>query len=631
MFDFPPQVPEFSARPNATKRSWTRGFRDPDTSSPRRFLFWLLWQQGPSLLVASLVAVVEFIPGAIGPYLIGQVIDRGIAVRDLGAVWFWSLLLLGAIMVGIGFGIVRHTMIVSQWLIAMYGSMKLVTRKTTQMGHVQLRRVPAGEVLSVSSGDSDMFGALCEVGTRAAGALVAYLVVAGLVLSTSVQLGIVVLIAAPVLVAAALPLLKPLERRQAVERSRLSELTSLATDIVAGLRILRGIGGERTFAENYAEQSQVARKAGVRSGTWNALVDATAVLFSGLLLVTLTWLGARQVAAGELTVGALISFFGYAVFMMFPVQTFFELAQTWVRCLVSARKAIAVLEQQPPWAAGAAPTGSLPAGAEIVDAASGFTGRPGELTVVVSGMPDDSAALADRLGRYLPAESEQVGLDIDESIKGREAKAARAKQKEARARQAARDLEVASRAWGVTVGGVDLGAVDIGEVRQRILVSDTTSQVFAGTLQSAIDPLGRLSRAEAERALHTAAAEDVFDAMPGGWQGRIDERGRGLSGGQRQRLVLARALAADPEILILVEPTSAVDAHTEAMIAERLSRHRDGRTTVVMSTSPLLLHHADRVVLLQDGRAIADGTHDELLERSADYRRVVVRSMEEPG
>ncbi len=631
MFNFPPVVPEFSARPEAaTKRAWTRGFNDPDTSSPRRFLGWLLWQQAPSLTIASLVAVVEFIPGAVGPFLIGQVIDRGVVPRDLGQVWFWSLMLLATIMVGIGFGILRHTMIVSQWLIAMYGSMKLVTRKTTQMGHVQLRRVPAGEVLSVSSGDSDMFGALCEVLTRAAGALIAYLVVAGLVLSTSVQLGIVVLIAAPVLVAAALPLLKPLERRQAVERSRLSELTSLATDIVAGLRILRGIGGERTFAQNYADQSQVARKAGVASGTWGSLVDATAVLFSGLLLVTLTWLGAQQVAAGQLSVGSLISFFGYAVFMMFPVQTFFELAQTWVRCLVSARKAVAVLEQQPPWGANDG-VATLPAGAEIADRASGFVARPGELTLVVSAVPDETAALADRLGRYLPADVEQVGLDIDESIKGKEAKEARTRQREARARQAARDHEVAGRDWGVTVGGVDLAAVDIAEVRQQIIVSDTTSQVFAGTLQTAIDPHDRLSRTEAERALHTAAAEDVFDAMPGGWQGRIDERGRGLSGGQRQRVVLARAIAADPEVLILVEPTSAVDAHTEALIAARLTEHRHGRTTIVMSASPLLLHYADRVVLLHGGETAAAGTHEELLQNNADYRRVVVRSMEEPG
>ena len=112
-----------------------------------------------------------------------------------------------------------------------------------------------------------------------------------------------------------------------------------------------------------------------------------------------------------------------------------------------------------------------------------------------------------------------------------------------------------------------------------MLVSDTGSQLFAGTLQDAIDPHGRLTREQAEAALRVANAEDVYDALPEGWQGQLDERGRGLSGGQRQRVVLARALAADAPILVLVEPTSAVDAHTEARIAERVRRAAaaDGR------------------------------------------------------
>ena len=142
----------------------------------------------------------------------------------------------------------------------MYGSMKLVTRKATQMGHVLPQRMPTGEVLSVAGGDSDEFGALTEVVTRAVGAFIAYLVIAGIVLCTSLELGLVVLLTAPLLVILAMPLLRPLERRQEVERTRTSDLTSMATDIVAGLRILRGIGGERTFARNYAEQSQLTRR-----------------------------------------------------------------------------------------------------------------------------------------------------------------------------------------------------------------------------------------------------------------------------------------------------------------------------------------------------------------------------------
>ena len=115
----------------------------------------------------------------------------------------------------------------------------------------------------------------------------------------------------------------------------------MATDIVAGLRILRGIGGEETFGRNYAEQSQSARRAGVSSGIWQAAVEAVGVLLSGIFLVSLVWLGTRQVNAGELTVGQLVSFLGYGLFMVGPIRTFFELAQKSTRALVSARRAMA--------------------------------------------------------------------------------------------------------------------------------------------------------------------------------------------------------------------------------------------------------------------------------------------------
>jgi ABC-type multidrug transport system fused ATPase/permease subunit len=244
-------------------------------------------------------------------------------------------------------------------------------------------------------------------------------------------------------------------------------------------------------------------------------------------------------------------------------------------------------------------------------------------------VPDDCAALADRLGRYLPSEEGALVSDeIPEELKGRAARRERSARTRARDEQARRDDERARQPWGVTVGGIDLASVELDEVRAGILVSDTSPQVFAGTLRDAVDPLHRLSREQAERALHTAAAEDVFDALPGGWQGELEERGRGLSGGQRQRLVLMRALAADPEVLVLVEPTSAVDAHTEARIAERLGAHRAGRTTIVMTASPLLLHHADEVILLEDGVATTRGRHTDLLASSAAYRSVVVRGIE---
>ena len=186
----------------------------------------------------------------------------------------------------------------------------------------------------------------------------------------------------------------------------------------------------------------------------------------------------------------------------------------------------------------------------------------------------------------------------------------------------------------VTWGGVPLAAITLDQVRARILVADHDSYLFAGTLRELLCTRQGISDAEIRAALHAASAEDIADALPeGSDSGRgldtpIDVQARTLSGGQRQRIRLARALLAEPDILILIDPTSAVDAHTEARVARRLHQARAGRTTVVLATSPLLLGHCDTVAHLSQHRIAAIGTHAELLEREPSYRALVSRSDE---
>ena len=220
MHDFPPLVPDFAGpdvrvyttptrrrRAVVRRRLPRRDFTQPDTRSAIRFLVWLLWQQLPLLVLSSLISVLEWLPGSVGPYLVGKIVDEGIIPHDLETVVRLSLIMFGLVIIGIVASVLSHTLVVRTWLVAMYGSMKLVTRKATQLGHVLPQRTPTGEVLSVSAGDSDEFGSLTEVVSRFAGALIAYLVIAGLVLSTSIKLGIVVLITAPLIVLFAMPLL----------------------------------------------------------------------------------------------------------------------------------------------------------------------------------------------------------------------------------------------------------------------------------------------------------------------------------------------------------------------------------------------------------------------------------------
>lgn len=619
MRDFPPLVSTFWSPEGHPVDD------PPDTRGPLRFLRWVLRQQRSVVVVATLLGVVWQLPLILGPWIFGRAVDGGILTGDSSVVALGAGVLLVVTLVGAVFGILLHTLVVRSWLIALYGTTMAVTRKAAQMGHVLPRRSPTGEILSVASSDSDEFGALNEIIARAGSQLVAFLAVAGIVLAISPGLGVVVLLAGPVLVGVALPFLRPLHRRQELERTRNSELTSMATDIVAGLRILRGIGGERTFGRNYARQSQSARAAGVAAGIWQAVIEALGVLFSGVFLVLLLWLGTRQVLAGDLSIGQLITFLGYGLYLIGPIRTFFEFAQKLTRSMVSARKAIAIFEAEPPWRERAVPRRLDPQG-PLTDELTGLRIEPGQLTVVVSGVPEETARLADRLGRYLPADTEPVSEQLEDGLKGRAARMARSERARRRAEIAARDAVRADGPWGVRLGDVDLADAALTDVRSTVLVSDTDGQLFAGTLQDAVDPHRRLDRGQAEAALLAADAADVYDALPGGWQGEIDERGRGLSGGQRQRVVLARALAADAPVLVLVEPTSAVDAHTEARIAERVTHQRAGRTTVVCTVSPLWLHHADRVVALAEDRVVADGRHQELLEHDAAYRAVVLRT-----
>jgi ABC-type multidrug transport system fused ATPase/permease subunit len=440
--------------------------------------------------------------------------------------------------------------------------------------------------VTVGTTDISHLGQVMEVSARFAGAVVSFLLVAAILLNASVPLGLLVLIGVPALMLLIGPLLRPLSRRSAHQRQLMGELSNTASDIVGGLRVLRGIGGEQLFHDRYRRESQATRGAGVRVARLQSVLDALQVFLPGTFVVIVVWLGARYAVEGRITPGQLVAFYGYSAFLMIPLRTATEYANKAIRGRVSARRVCAVLRLVPDHLDPADPLAPPPPGAELADARTGLRVRTGLVTAIVSDQPEEAAALADRLG-LCAAE-----VDTD-----------------------------------VTLGGVPLVAMSRHDVRRRVVVSDTGATLFSGRLGAVLDVSdGDPSQAgEVVQALETASTEDILAALPEGLDSVVAERGRTFSGGQRQRLVLARALAANPEILVLVEPTSAVDAHTEARIAARLRGHRAGRTTVVVSSSPLVLDTVDEVAFLRDGLVVATGTHAELLATRADYRAVVTR------
>jgi ABC-type multidrug transport system fused ATPase/permease subunit len=386
----------------------------------------------------------------------------------------------------------------------------------------------------------------------------------------------------PVLVLALGTVIKPLQSRQAVQREEVGKLTALGADTAAGLRVLRGIGGEGAFFRRYRDRSQEVRHAGVRVALPQSTLDAGQVFLPGLFIVIVTWLGARFAISGKIDVGDLVAFYGYAAFLVIPLRTAAEAVDKMTRAFVGARRMLAVLEVERDVGDPESPAAEPPAGVLLTDPRSELVVEPGLLTCLVSSDPDETAALADRLGHF--------GSDD-----------------------------------GVLLGDVPVTDLPIETVRRRIVVSEADPMLFSGTLRSVLDPWGRAGDEEILAAVGIADANDVLDALPDGLDTMVDERARSFSGGQRQRLVLTRALLSDAEVLVLVEPTSAVDAHTEARIARRLHYARAGKTTVVATTSPLVLDQADRVVLVSGGRVIAEGVHRELLRSNPRYRETVTR------
>lgn len=555
----------------------------PDTRSPMRLLLWVARFQVRTLVAGVLYGIAWMVAQALMPFAIGRAIQDGIVVRDNHALAQWTLVLLGLGATQAVAGVMRHRCAVSNWLQASFRLAQVVAHHAARAGPAIRNKLSTGEVVATVTNDAMRAGGAFDITARLAGAIVSYFVVAFILLSASVVLGLVVLIGVPVLVLLLGTVIKPLQARQLEQREEVGKLTALGADTAAGLRVLRGIGGEAAFFQRYHSRSQEVRRAGVRVALPQSTLDAAQVLIPGLFVVFVTWLGARFALSGKIDVGDLIAFYGYAAFLVIPLRTAAEAVDKVTRSHVGAQKMLNVLRVEREIPEPESPVAEPPAGVPLVDPQSGLVIEPGLLTCIVSSPPEEAGTIADRLGRF--------GVED-----------------------------------GAVLGEVRLSHLPVETVRRRIVVSEADPVLFSGTLRAGLDPWGWAENDdEIHAAVAIANAEDVVEALPEGLETTIDERGRSFSGGQRQRLVLARALLSDAELLVLVEPTSAVDAHTEVRIARRLREAREGRTTVVVTTSPLMLDQAERVIFVEGGRVVAEGTHKELLRANGAYRWTVTR------
>jgi ABC-type bacteriocin/lantibiotic exporter with double-glycine peptidase domain len=481
----------------------------------------------------------------------------------------------------------RHRTMTKIRMDASFRSVRATVRHTSRLGTSLLRRVSAGEVVTVGIFDVQIVAQALTVTGPGVGAVVAYAVVAVVLFTISPLLAAVVLAGVPLLAIAIGPFLHRIERTGSEYRLHQGRVTTRLIDVLAGLRVLNGLGGKTFVAERYEEQSQGLVARGYRVAGPSSWVGALSGGLPALFLAAVVWLSARMAATGAITIGEVVAVYGYVAVLVVPVASLIEGGGDIARARVAGQRIIDLLNLPvPPDGEGNPPV--LPAGGgPLADPGSGVIVRPGLFTALVAARPAEAIAVIERLGR--------LRTDSD---------------------------------GGVTWAGVRIDGASREELRNRLVVADNGAEIFAGTVRDIV--AGRLAPDDGRvrAAVRVAVAEDVVEALPDGLDTAVPAGGSDLSGGQRQRIRLARAVYAAPDVLLAVDPTSAVDANTEAAMIDRLREARHTRTTVVTTTSPLVLDRADEVVVLVDGRATSVGTHAELLRSDPYYRGLVSRAQD---
>ena len=555
----------------------------PETGGPVRYLWWVAKSQKATLFFNAVFGITWMVAQALTWAAVGAAIDYGISKHNSHALIKWVIVVIALGIFQAISGALRHQLAVTNWMNAAYRTVESIARHIANSGTAVTDVIPSGDVVNTVGADAMRIGGAYDVFARFAGAIVSWIVVSVILLSSSLKLGLIVLLGVPVLASLTTPLMRPLHTSQAAQRESGGKLAALAADTVVGLRILRGVGGEDVFFQNYKNESTKLRRAGEKVATPQATLESGQVLLPAILTTIVTYIGAMDVLNGQLRPGQLVAFFGYASFLTTPLRTAIEYVITTTRAYVGAGKVLRILTIKPTITPPTTPTTWPSPLAKIVDAQSGLELSATGLIGLVTETPSQATELCDRIGRF------------------------------------------AADSAGVTVNQIPISEFSLDETRRNIVVSEIEPRLFAGELRYELLPHGNINDEQIMDALAATSSIDILEALDKGLDSWVEERGRSFSGGQRQRLTLARAILTDAPVLILIEPTSAVDTHTEGRIAARLRGAREGRATLVATSSPLMLEKMDEVYLVVDGKVEAVGTHAELTQNSAAYRRVVLR------
>ncbi|WP_226985989.1 ABC transporter ATP-binding protein [Brachybacterium sp. FME24] len=505
----------------------------------------------PGLLLMSTWQLCE----ALVPISIGLVVDHAIVPQDRTALLIsivGILLLFTVLSFAYRFGARR--MNTALQLEAHDLRVEVARHALLTRGALDGRR--PGAVLSLSSADADIAAMIFRQIASGGSALIGIAGASAYLLWADPLVGLVVILGVPLALLVVAGPSRAISRRSGDQQTAVAEAGAVASDTMGGLRILKAIGGEGWASQRYHRASADAAAAGIRTADVSGRVSGLGALGVGVILAGVVLMAGWRVTTGDLSVGQLVSVIGVAVFFSEPIQTLTMTMTVFARSHGAAGKIADFL-------------------------------RGGESVEPTGAHPTDATVTIDNLDLGL---EEPAHLQIDAG---------------ALCVLDVPDPAVAGRLAQALGGGTGADRVVVGDsprdtlarpVAGAIISAPHAAHLFAGTIRSNITMLHDDATPVPEAVLAASGTDEVLGVVLGGLDHEVREAGSNLSGGQRQRIALARALYADPAVLVLEDPTSAVDSVTEWQIARGVQHERSGRTTIVLTSSPAFRALADRII-----------------------------------